>query len=412
MGRGMGQIKLKLAPDRKLIITQALRQALEILQMPHLELAQWLRTEIEKNPLLEIDSSETSQPRPMEASHIPSQPHLYDHLMHQVRERFSSPLDRMIAEEILDHLDEKGFLSAPLEQIALFFNKSSAQIESILRVLQSFDPPGICARNLQESLLLQLKAQNQIDSPAYLLVSECFDDLLHGRYLALKKKLGPIDLPQAIQKLARLHFRPASLFSHDPTPVLYPDLQITKVEGGWTVELMEDELPEFSLQYQDVIPDTREELDALRSFTTSAKWLLRSLTKRRKLLLKAGRFLTCKQARYLNQKGSLLPLTLKEIAEELSLHESTVSRLLSGKYAATPRGILPLKSLLTVSPETETAKAALSQLIAHEDKRKPLTDDELAETLRARGHLIARRTIAKYRKSLKIGPASQRKNLS
>lgn len=408
----MGQIKLKLAPDRKLIITQALRQALDILQMPHLELAQWLRTEIEKNPLLEIDSSDTAQPRAPEASQIPSPPHLYDHLMNQVRERFSSPLDRMIAEEILEHLDEKGFLSAPLEQIALFFNKTPARIESILSVLQSFDPPGICARNLQESLLLQLRAQNQTDTPAYLLVSECFDDLLHGRYLALKKKLGPINLPQAIQKLSRLHFRPAALFAHDPTPTLYPDLQITKIDGGWTVELIEDELPEFTLQYQDVIPDTREEMDALRSFTTSAKWLLRSLSKRRKLLLQAGRFLTCKQARYLNQKGSLLPLTLREIAEELSLHESTVSRLLSGKYAATPRGILPLKSLLTVSPETETAKAALSKLIAHEDKKKPLTDDELAETLRARGHLIARRTISKYRKSLKIGPASQRKNLT
>ncbi|HSX26404.1 MAG TPA: RNA polymerase factor sigma-54 [Chlamydiales bacterium] len=401
--------KLKLSPERNLVMTFALRQALEILQMPQLELGQWLRGEIEKNPLLELKPSSKSSPL---LGDLPSPPRLHDHLMRQVRESFRSPLDQMIAEELLEHLDERGFLSAPLEKIATFFQKPLSHIEAALSILQTFDPPGICARNLQESLLLQLKAQGALHSPTYLLIRDCFDDLLHGRFSAIKKKL---DSPaEALAKLARLHFRPADLFRHDPIPLIIPDIQIAKIDGGWTVELLDDELPKFTLQtdYLTLAPEQEEEKETLRTFSTSAKWLIRSLTRRKKLLSEIGRYLVCKQARYLNQKGKLIPTTLKEISQELHVHESTLSRALSGKYAATPRGIIPLRSLITLSPTTQTAQQALAHLIAQENKQRPYTDDQLASQLTAQGLPLARRTIAKYRRFLKIGPANQRKNLA
>lgn len=394
-------------------MTFALRQALEILQMPQMELAQWLRQEIERNPLLELDSTEGIPAKGYQPE-IASPVHLYDHLIAQVRENFSSPLQRMMAEEILEHLDEKGFMTGSLSEIALFFQKPLSEIESIFTILQTFDPPGICARNLQESLLLQLKAQNLAQSSAYILIRDCFEDLLQGRYSSMKKKLGPEELTSAIHKLARLHFRPADLFRQEVVPTAVPDIHISKVEEGWILQILDDELPKFHIQsqYLSLHPESSEEREALRTYSTSAKWLCRSLNRRRKLLLEIGSLLIRKQAKYLDQKGSLVSFTLKELSEELQIHESTLSRALSGKYAATPRGLVPLRSLIASSPTLDPGKQALQKMIAAEDKQNPLTDDQLSINLKAVGLTVARRTVAKYRRQLKISSASHRKHLS
>jgi RNA polymerase sigma-54 factor len=145
---------------------------------------------------------------------------------------------------------------------------------------------------------------------------------------------------------------------------------------------------------------------------TSGKWLLRSLKRRKKILLDIGAFLVRTQAEYLNGQGPLQPLTLQQLSSHLGLHESTLSRAFAGKYAETPRGFISLRSLVSASPETETAKAALQQLIAHEDKTKPLSDAEITFHLHKIGIKLSRRTIAKYRKALKISPASIRKHVS
>lgn len=395
---------LRLIPERRLIMTLALRRSLEILQMPQLELAQWLHAEIERNPLLELDAS----PPPRFETEIPSLKTLRDHLLQQIRENFPSPHEQGIANEFLEHLDERGFLTTSLEILTAQFNRP---VDSILATLQTFDPPGIFARSLQEALLLQLKAHGKTDSLSYQLVTHCFEDLLHGRYAAIKKKLGSSDLAPAMHILARLSLRPASAFHHEPITPVVPDLQIAKVDGGWTIALVEDELPKFHIRedYMAIEPESSEEKELMRGFKTEAKWIGRSLHRRRSLLRHIGRLLLRKQAPWLDNKGPLASFTMKELAETLQIHESTLSRALSGKYASTPRGILPLRSLLSSAPETLTARHWLEKLVANEDKQSPLTDEQLAQALTLKGFPTARRTIAKYRSQLKIGSATQRK---
>ncbi|HSX10412.1 MAG TPA: RNA polymerase factor sigma-54 [Chlamydiales bacterium] len=396
------RLALKLAPERRLVMTYALRQALEILQMPQMELGQWLLSEIEKNPLLEL-AEPCSKPR-FDAE-IPAPITLHEHLMSQIRENFPSPRERLLAEEFVEHLDERGFITGSLDTM---------DGERILSVLQTFDPPGIFARNLQEAFLIQLRRQGKGDSLCYQLVQNCFEDLLHGRYVAIKKKLGSEELGFAMQTLARLSRRPASVYQVEPVTPTVPDLKISKIEGGWTLELIEDDLPKFHMQddYLSLELESDEERELLRGLKTQAKWIFRSLNRRRKLLRAIGGLLLRKQASYLDQKGPLGTLSIRELSEKLQIHESTLSRALHGKYVSTPRGVIPLRSLISSSPVTNSARELLEQLINGEDKGNPLTDDQLARELKTKGFSVARRTIAKYRSQLKIGSATQRKHLT
>jgi len=400
-------LRLKLSSEQRLTMTFALRQALEILHMPQIELAQWLTQEIEKNPLLE----ETSPAKTISYSEeIASLPSLHDHLTHQIRENFPDPIFRSLATEFIEHLDEKGFLTLSLEELSLLLSVPISRLASILEVIQTFDPPGIFARTLQESLLLQLKAYGMEKGDSFFLVRDCFDDLLQGRYSVIKRKLSSINVTEAIQKLARLSSRPANAYLHETTPFAHADLSICQTEKGWTIETQEDCLPKIELsdQYESLTFSPQEQ-ESLRSWKAAAKWLFRSLKKRRQILLSIGAFLVRKQSAYLKQTGPLVPLTLQELADHLHLHESTVSRALHGKYAATPRGLLPLRSLLKSDPEAQSAKTLLQTLIKNEDKAYPLTDDDLCSALREKGHKVARRTVSKYRKELKIGSAARRK---
>lgn len=388
---------LHLAPERSLVMTYALRQALEILQMPQLELSKWLLSEIEKNPLLELDPKHSKKSFFHET---PALPTLYEHLTEQIREHFSDPVQAQSAYHLLDQLDEKGFLPPEIPN------------SEVLEILQTFDPPGLFARSLQESFLIQLNLKGKTKSHAVQLVRHSYDDLLQGRFSVIKKKLKVQDLKEAIKELSHLTLRPAHLFQNEPTQLITPDLKIEKIEKGWTLELIEEDLPKFHIkeEYLDLECENTEEIEALRTYKTEAKWIIRSMRRRRKILQDIGRILLKKQARFLDRKGPLIPLTMKELAEKLLIHESTLSRALYGKYVATPRGILPVKSLITTSTIQMDAKEILRSLIAKEDKKTPFTDDQLASLLLRQGIKIARRTIAKYRTILKIGPASRRKN--
>jgi RNA polymerase sigma-54 factor len=222
-----------------------------------------------------------------------------------------------------------------------------------------------------------------------------------------------IDLSQAIQKLARLHFRPSGAFRRDIAPAAIADLRISQTETGWVVQTIEDELPKFEIvqKYDSLALPSLEEKESLRAWSAAGKWLFRSLKRRRQILIEIGAFLIRKQTSFLSSKGNLRPLLLSDLAAHLGLHESTLSRALSGKYAETPRGLLPLRSFFASSPQTNQAKALLQQLIDREDKKNPLTDDQISTELKASGYPVARRTIAKYRRELKIGSASSRKHV-
>lgn len=397
----------RLSQERRLVMTFALSQSLEILQMPQIELAAWLREEIEKNPLLELQALERRPPPQLPFAEVAATESLSDLLAKQIGQTFSLEKDRSIAKKLIDGLDERGFFVGSLGELSTFYRVSAEKIEQVLSVVQTFDPPGIAARDLRECLLIQLQRQGLDNSLTFRIVQEGFDDLLHGRYHALKKKLQLADFSDAIEKLARLTLRPASSFSQDPVPLAHADLSVVQIDGKWEIETMEDTLPQFRFRadYLKLPTSNSEEKKTLRSHAVSAKWLIRSLSRRRKLLCDLGRLIVKKQAAFFDHKEPLTPLPTKELAEELQVHESTLSRALSGKFISTPRGLMPIKALLSTDPAKET----LARLIAQEDKTTPWTDAELALKLTEAGHPTMRRTIAKYRTQLKLGSASQRK---
>ncbi len=382
--------------QQRLVMTGALRQALEILRMPEQELALWLLKEIEKNPFLELNTPKMK--RRFEGD-FPAPLTLHEHLMNQIRDQFQGELEQKEALSLLDQLDERGFIGMEVAQTPT------------LTLLQTFEPPGIFARNLQESLLLQLKARGALHSTAYFLVENHYEDLLHGRFSIIAKKLKEEDLKKGLDLLARLSMRPAYAFKEEQLRPIIPDLTIERIDGGWTIALNEEDLPEVKLQtrYFDLDVKGDEENEWIRAFKTEAKWIIRSLTRRRKLLLEIGKAILTKQAPFLDQKGPLAPLSMSELASELEIHESTLSRAFSEKYIATPRGILPMSSLVKADPKPAHAREMLEKLIASEDKQNPLTDEELSNALIKEGIFIARRTVAKYRGKLNIGSASQRK---
>ena len=387
--------RLHIRPENRLVMTAALRQSLEILQMPQAELAEWLLQEIDRNPLLEpvgpvyCPLFRTDH----EAAALPS---LHNHLMSQIREAFPDAEKRKIGEMLLIQLNEKGYLEPPIP----------AEWEEIVSILQTFDPPGIFARTLQECLLLQLQAQNLNHTPAYGLVRDFFPDLLQGRFGVIRKRFKKEELVSGIQKLSQLSFRPASAFQSDPSPIVFPDLEIERIDNQWRIQTPENSLPQFEVKSFCLDGLSAEEKIPIREWSAAGKWISRAVGRRKKLLLQIGSYLAKRQSIYLNQKGKLATLSLQEAAADLGLHPSTLSRALAGKYAATPKGLIPLRSLVSSSAETATSKELLEQLIAREEK--PLTDAELAQMLRLQGIKVARRTISKYRKQLKIGSARDR----
>lgn len=406
--------QLNIRPEGRIILTQELRRALEILQMPQLELATFLSEEIDKNPLLECVSERGPSSKFLrkgpEAVALPS---LYEHLLAQIREAWPRPFQQQVALEFMENLDERGFLTVSLDAIAEKFHLSVMDVASMLYTLQTFDPPGIFARTIQETFLLQLTNQNQSKSLPFRMIQEAFDDLMHSRYGLIKKNLqiSSEELRNALSKLARLCPRPASAFQLSYAPSIYPDLKITRIDHKWIVEPINDFLPAVRLNpdYLHLARLSNAEKDTVRSFTTSAKWLIRSIDRRRKLILSIGAYLVRKQSAFFNGKGALTPITAQELASVLNVHESTISRAISEKYLASPSGLLALKTLVTSS--NEKAKEFLRHLIAQEDSKNPLTDTQIVKAMTQADCKIARRTVTKYRNQLNIHSSSVRKHL-
>jgi len=386
---------------------------LQILQMPRQELEVWVREEVEKNPLLELFEPVSVYSK--EPSELPDLPSLYKFLCQEIHDTISNPLEQKIAKHLIGYLDEKGFLSTPVEEIARQLQIPLEKILHILRIIQSFDPPGIGARTIQESWLLQLQRRQETNSIAYRLAAVHFENLLHSRYSQIKKKMqiNAEELASAMHTLSRLQLRPGGGFKV-PLPLsAIPDLIASKIDHKWSVEIPDEEFPLIQIRkdLQDFLPKLAAgEKKTVKQWMTSAKWLLRSLNRRKNLLRSIASHLLDKQADYLEQKNPLQKITVPDLAELLAVHESTIHRALHEKLIEGPWGLIPLRSLLSQPATIDHCKQTLKQLIGHENKKQPLTDEELASLLKGQGIMLARRTIAKYRKELKLGSASQRKH--
>ena len=406
----MKRMGLNLSMERRQVMTFALHQALKILQQSSLELSEWIQGEIERNPVLEEIPRKTAlTPLPIQPD-IAAKISLREHLLAQAREAFSSPQQQCIAFYLIDLLDEKGYLTLSEEKLP--FEESA--IEQVLSVIQSFDPPGVGARNLQESLLLQLRKKPYC--LAEILIRDHFQDLLHSRFRAIQKTLQitSTDFKTALNQISRLRLRPAEDFAEEPSSRWVPDLILKESERGWIIQVGEEELPSFCIRedYAALSPQLKgEEKETLRGWVASAKWLQRCITRRKEMLLKIGKLLLEKEAGYFIRGENLEPVGIKELASLLQIHPSTALRAVANKTVATPYGMFPLSRFFSESASSDPTKDLLRRLINQEDKAKPYTDDDLSRLIEENGLSCARRTVSKYRKALKIRSAAQRKSL-
>jgi len=371
---------------------------------------------------------------------------LSDYLREQMRLLDLTPRQQLLAEEFIGNIAEDGYLGATLEEMMRGANQllqehvaeseqdvqpqlfTTAEAEEMLRIIQKLDPPGVGARDLRECLLLQLEARSETDTLAYRLVRDAFDDLKAHRWSDLGKRFGldATDVQKVADDLAKLDPKPGLQHSAANDAYIIPDLVVEKIDGQYKVFLNDAGLPRLRISktYQDIARDKKkfqgENKDFINQRMNSAHWMIQAIEQRRQTMLKVMNFIVDRQRDFF-EKGVeyLKPLTLREVADVINMHESTVSRVTNEKYVQTPRGLLPLKfffssGLSTTTGEDASARAIRAQIqkmVGDEDPKNPLTDQQIVEMFAQRGVKIARRTVAKYRDQLSILPARMRKRL-
>ncbi len=384
---------------------------------------------------------------------------LIDHLREQLQLMSLTPRQQLLSEEFLGNIKEDGYLSASLEEILGSVNAlleshfdgddddgdgldaeprppavravplfELAEVEDMLGLIQRLDPPGVGARDLKECLTIQLREAKETESLSYRLVTEAFPDLIAHRWNDLAKRFGvdPGKVQAAADALARYDPKPGLKHSSRGDGYIIPDLIVDKVDGKYHVSLNDTGVPRLRLSrsYQDVARDkkalTQENKEFIAQKMNSANWMIQAIEQRRQTMLKVMNFIVDRQRAFF-EKGVeyLKPLTLREVAEVISMHESTVSRVTNEKFVQTPRGVLPLKfffssALTTASGEDASARsirAKLQKMVGEEAATKPLTDQQIVHRFKEQGIQIARRTVAKYRDQLGILPARMRKRV-
>jgi RNA polymerase sigma-54 factor len=353
---------------------------------------------------------------------------LADHLAEQLALATADPVQRMIGRHLIHLVDEAGYLTADLAEIAATLGAPLEAVAAVLALLQGFDPPGICARNLTECLAIQLKERDRYDPAMQALVTHL--ELLARRDLAALRKVcgvGDEDLADMIAEVRRLDPKPGLAFGSTLVQPVVPDVFVySAADGTWAVELNSDTLPKVLINqsyYAQVSKTARGEHDKsyLADCLQTATWLVRALDQRAKTILKvASEIVRQQDAFFAHGVQHLRPLNLKTVADAIGMHESTVSRVTSNKYMATNRGIFELKYFFTAAisaadgGEAHSAEAVrhrIRQMIDAESPRDILSDDTIVDKLRGSGIDIARRTVAKYREAMRIPSSVQRRRL-
>jgi RNA polymerase sigma-54 factor len=372
---------------------------------------------------------------------------LSDHLRDQITLLDLSPRQVVLAEEFIGNIDEDGYLKASLEAILEGVNDmvrhaaeseevdetelplyTMQEAEEMLGIIQNLDPPGVGARDLRECLMLQLKEAGLEQSVPYRLVRDCFEELINHRWSEISKRFGisPSDVQKAADEIQKLDPKPGIKHSDLSDNYITPDLVVEKIDGKYHVFLNDANLPRLKLSkaYQEIARDKKkfdgESKEFISNKLNSANWMIQAIEQRRQTMLKVMNYIVERQREFF-EKGVhfLKPLTLREVAEVINMHESTVSRVTNEKYVQTPRGVLPLKfffssGLSTTGGEDVSArgiKAQIQKLVADEDPRHPLTDQAIVNILKQNGVQIARRTVAKYRDQLGVLSARMRKRV-
>lgn len=351
---------------------------------------------------------------------------LSEHLLSQLRIETDDPGLLDAGEFLIGSLDERGFLGIALDDVAAAVGVSLEKVEEALALLQTFDPSGVGARNLRETLLLQLKQGDLENTRAWQIVNDHFEDLVQNRYMDLARKLKttPREIQAAAMVIGKMNPRPGILFSHDDPRYISPDLVVDRVDDQFIVCLNDQNVPRLrvSKAYEGILADkngsSSETRNYIRNKLTAANQLINTIERRRRTMVKVMNSIVENQREFFESGiRHLKPLTLQQVAEQIGMHESTVSRVTSGKYVQTPRGVFELKFFFSSSIRSDTGedvsakrvKDRVKELIAGEEKKKPLSDQRIVDILKREGFLIARRTIAKYREQMGILSARYRK---
>jgi RNA polymerase sigma-54 factor len=372
---------------------------------------------------------------------------LSDHLIDQITLLDLSPRQQFLADEFIGNIAEDGYLACPVSQILTSVNEevvraaesvgrdtddlpmyTEAEVEEMLAIIQNLDPPGVGARDLRECLMLQLREAGLEQSVPYRLVRDCFEELIAHRWSEISKRFGisPSDVQRAADEIKKLDPKPGLVYSDASDNYIIPDLIVEKIDGRYHVFLNDANLPRLKLSraYQEIARDKKkfegENKEFISSKLNSANWMIQAIEQRRQTMLKVMNYIVDRQREFF-EKGVqyLKPLTLREVAEVINMHESTVSRVTNEKFVQTPRGVLPLKfffssGLSTTAGEDVSArgiKAQIEKLVSEEDPKRPLTDQAIVNILKESGVQIARRTVAKYRDQLGVLSARMRKRV-
>ena len=468
-------LQAKQSLHQRLLLAPNVTLALEILRMPTMELRAFLERQLEENPCLEMAADEAcaqdeeSEAPPEDNSNSTSDApaagldedwlshwgsasagnseqageddgaqeriieqrlampqSLYESLRMQLGCQQITEEERGIGETLITHLDDFGYLDVPLLDLATELHIPLERLETLLTLIQRFDPPGVGARDLRECLMIQAEQAGAHEGLAYRILRDHFELFAHHRLTAIAKatRAALDDVVQACEWLKRLNPKPGRAFANDLPPSVIPDLIIHHREKHYDVELNDQEVPRVAVSraYYRMLKDARTPSDAkefLVSKFQKANWLIKAIDERNATLLSIARCLISLQREFLEQgPPALKPLTQAQVASLIGRHSSTVSRAISGKTIDTPCGIFRLEQLFASGvPQTEQTdsisdekiKSELERLVASEDPCHPLSDAALAKHLAEQQIIVARRTVAKYRAALKILPAHLRK---
>lgn len=356
---------------------------------------------------------------------------LREHLLEQMRVTVQNPRDRALVELVIDALDDNGYLTEPLEEIhARLPEELEVEIEELsmaLKLLQSFDPPGVGARDASECLALQIRRMPRVPMvtrrTALQIVEKHLQLFAQRDFNKLKKTLDcdEEDLREAQAVIRQCNPHPGSMFASDASDYVVPDVIVKRSKNGWQVMLNHDVMPRLRVNalYANILKQSKGE-GSMSSQLQEAKWLIKNMRQRFDTILRVAQAIVDRQRNFFSHGAvAMRPLVLREIADTLGLHESTISRVTTQKYMLTPHGMFELKYFFGSHVATDAGgeasstaiRALIKQLIGAEDPKNPFSDSRIAEMLAEQGMVVARRTVAKYREALKIPPVNLRKSL-
>ncbi len=477
------EIRQQLRLSQQLVMTPQLQQAIKLLQLSRMEVMDVVREELEENPVLEegqespeekeaneeeltvekndeqvqenikeddrngmedidwktylesyslggttADSYEDDEDRPSYENLLTRKPSLSDHLLWQLNLSRLESQERAIACEIIGNIDDDGYLHVSVEELAAQAGCDCEYVEGVLSAVQNFDPPGVASRNLQECLLKQLEQLEMSEDLAAVILRDHLDELENRRYQVIARSLQvPLDeIFSAAKFISGLDPRPGSQYGQEDVHYIIADIFVHKVSDEYIVVLNDDGLPNLRINsfYRNALSGAakvdEKAGEYIQEKLRGALWLIKSIHQRQRTIYRVTKSIVKFQRDFFDRGvAHLKPLVLRDVAEDIEMHESTVSRVTTNKYVQTPQGLFELKYFFNSGINTtagdsiasESVKSKIKEILSAENTRKPFSDQKIVEILHDQGIEIARRTVTKYREMLGIGSSTQRKRL-